>query len=208
MDFHCLWHSTLHVPKGYEEWMFTSWHLTMSNKLQEATALGFEDHYALQLTSWLTTSMDRPLTSVLGICEYLARFATGITPLITGLVRWDSLWMRLGFGLAQEPLESLKHCKNAKSLRQETTERPRDFTHLSQTSSMKVVTAQLMAAPACVHWRDVTIHTAWPEINRDRLLDPRRCTFCTLCTVDWTHYSRLDVMTKDCFCLPLRHWWH
>lgn len=117
MDFHCLWHSTLHVTQGYEEWMFTSWHLTMSNKLHEATALSFEDHSTLQLTSWLTTSMDRPLTSVLGICEYLAPFATAITPLITGLVRWDSLWMRLGFGLAQEPLESLKHCKNAKSLR-------------------------------------------------------------------------------------------
>lgn len=86
----------------------------------------------------------------------------------------------LGFGLAQGPLKSSKHCGHAEALRQEATERPRDCMHLSETSSMKCATAQLMEAPAFLHQRDVTEHKAWPEVDKDRLLCPRGCAFCTL----------------------------
>lgn len=97
-------------PQGNEEWMFKSWHFIMSNKLEEATPCRILRIIVLSCwhCDWQHRWTDQWQVSWVHLQNFTP-FATGIGHLITGLIRWDSLWLRLGFGLLHGSLSSTKH---------------------------------------------------------------------------------------------------
>lgn len=117
-----------------------------------------DDHCTFLLTFWLTTLVDRPVTSALHRSEYYL-FTTWIRRLIPGFDRWDSLWMRLGFGKLKDSQTPRTLWNDAEALVDEALERPKDFIDSSLTTSIQIshIAYQLTVAPAwCVQWRDLT----------------------------------------------------
>lgn len=72
----------------------TSWHFIMSNELEEATTRWTWGSLHFHVDILMDGSGG--LTGAIGRSEFFATLASGIGPLITGFVRWDGLWMKLG----------------------------------------------------------------------------------------------------------------
>lgn len=154
MDFRCLWHPPAYILKRNEERRFAN-KLTLYvqwigriNNLQNLRIIAL-----FLLTFWLTTLVDRPVTSALHMAVYFIPFTTWIRHHIPGFDRWDSLWMKLGFGQLKDSQTAWTRCRDA--LVDEAFERPRDFINLSPTTSICIAQLLTVARAQFVLWRDL-----------------------------------------------------
>lgn len=216
MDFRCLWHSPAYIPKGKQGLKVCKQVdiLLCPMKWKKQQRVEREDHCTFLLTFWLTTLVDRPMTSALHRSEYFTTF-TGIRCLIPGFERWDSLWMRLGFGKLKDSQTPWTLWKDAESLIDKAFERQRDFINSSLTSSIQIthIAYQLTVAPAwCVQWRDLTyiMTRDWREqtlvTKRTHLL--YTVVYSWLDTLQQVGFDDERQFFRVSWNLLIRHWWH
>lgn len=209
MDFHCLWHSTLHIPQGYEEWVFTSWHLTMSNELEEATAFRLRGSFYSPVDIVIDNLDGQTIDKCTGYIWIRDTICHGNHAPYYRSCQVRRPVNKVGIWISSRTtriLETLRKCKDLKAGDNWKTKRLHKF--ITDIIHERCYCPADSSPSMCASKRWYSTYSM-ARNQQGQTLVPKGTHFLyTLCTINWTHCSRLDLMMKDCFCLPLRHWWH